>query len=173
MDNEQLMTELLESSNYNTLLDSTTEFVRTYIKKLVWDVLTHVDASIAIGDIELLTTYSSGLELSQEITGIPTAYSAIDGEIDTLTAFSEQYAHLGISEYDTLAREAILDFLNLHNGLFVSLLSRLNKYELGLAVPKQSGSFSLTSPVTGKITIIPITFSFGTVRFLLYELPLN
>jgi len=173
MDNEQLTAELLRSSNYDALPDSTTAFVRTYIKKLIWDVLTYVDASIAVNNIELVTTYSSDLELSQEITGIPAAYSAIDGDIDALTAFSEHYAHLGISEYDTLAREAILDFLNLHNGLFVSLLSKLNMYELSLAVPKQSGSFSLTSLVTGKITIIPITFSFGTIKFLLYELPLN
>ncbi len=173
MDNKRLAAELLKSSNYDALSDSTTEFVKTYIKKLVWDVLTHVDPAITIGNIELVTTYSSELELSQEITGIPAAYSAIDGEISVLTSFSEQYAHLGISEYDTLAREAILDFLNLHNGLFVSLLSKLNMYELSLAVPKQSGSFSLTSRVTGKITIIPITFSFGTIKFLLYELPLD
>ena len=85
MDNEQLTTELLKSSNYDALPASTTEFVRTYIKKLVWDVLTHVDSSITVGKIELVTTYSSELELSQEITGIPAAYSAIDGEISILT----------------------------------------------------------------------------------------
>ena len=100
MDNKRLAAELLKSSNYDALSDSTTEFVKTYIKKLVWDVLTHVDPAITIGNIELVTTYSSELELSQEITGIPAAYSAIDGEISVLTSFSEQYAHLGISEYD-------------------------------------------------------------------------
>lgn len=165
MDNEQLTEELLKASNYDAIANSTTAFVRTYIKKLVWDVVTYVDESISVNNIELVTSYSSALELSQEITGIPAAYSAIDGETSALTAFSEQYAHLGIAEYDTLAREAILDFLNLHNGLFVSLLSKLNMYELSLAVPKQSGSFSLTSKVNGKITIIPITFSFGTINF--------
>ncbi len=64
-----------------------------------------------------------------------------------------------------------MDFLNLHNGLFIVLLSKLNVCELSLNAPKNSQSISLTTEVNGKITIIPIKFSFGTVKFLLYELP--
>lgn len=171
MDNEQLVISLLSKTNYNVLPPTTTEFVKSYIQKFVSDVVMYVDATVSIGTIEFVTTYTANQELSQKITGIPSAYSAIDGEIDALVAFSEKYAHLGISEYDVLAKEAIVDFLNLHNGLFVVLLSKLNICELSLAAPKQSGSFSLTSPINGKITIVPITFSFGTVKFLLYELP--
>lgn len=171
MDNEQAVLELLSTSNYNTLPSSATDFIKTYIKKLVADVMLYVDSAITIGNIEFVNTYAANQELSQEITGIPSAYSAIDGEPSILTAFAEKYARLGITEYDILAKEAIVDFLNLHNGLFVVQLSKLNICELSLAVPKQSGSFLLTSPVSGKITMIPITFSFGTVNFLLCELP--
>lgn len=171
MDNEQLVTKLLKASNYDALSALTTKFVKTYIKKLVTDVVMYVDTVITVGNIELVTTYSAEQELSQEITGIPAAYSAIDGEPDVLTAFSEKYAGLGITEYNMLAKEAIVDFLNLHNGLFVVQLSKLNICELSLAAPKQAGSFSLTSPIKGKITIIPIAFSFGIIKFLLYELP--
>lgn len=151
-------------------VQSISEFVRIYIQKLVSDIRQYVDSEITVGTVEQLSSYYIRQELSQEITGIPSAYSAIDGEPEVLTAFSEKYARLGITEYDELAKEAIVDFLNLHNGLFVVQLSKSNICELSLSAPKQSDSFLLTSPVYGQITMIPITFSFGTVNFLLCEL---
>lgn len=151
-------------------VQSISEFVRIYIQKLVSDIRQYVDSEITVGTVEQLSSYYIRQELSQEITGIPSAYSAIDGEPEVLTAFSEKYARLGITEYDELAKEAIVDFLNLHNGLFVVQLSKSNLCELSLSAPKQSDSFLLTSPVYGQITMIPITFSFGTVNFLLCEL---
>ena len=171
MENEALVLSLLEKSNYNTLSDTMTEFVKTYIKKLVADIILYVDSSIVIEKIETVDKYTASQELSQDITGVPSAYSAIDGDENVLVIFAEKYACLGIDTYDMLAREAIVDFLNLHNGLFIVLLSKLNLCELSLNAPKQADKLDLKTEVNGKITIIPIKFSFGTVKFLLYELP--
>lgn len=171
MTNDELVLSILENSNYNDICGSMTEFVRTYIEKLVSDISLYVDSSIVVENIETVHKYTAGQELSQDITGIPSAYSAIDGEPDVLIQFAEQYAKLGIDSFDVLAKEALLDFLNLHNGLFIVLLSKLNLCELSLNAPRQTETLNITTEVNGKITIIPIRFSFGTVRFLLYELP--
>ena len=171
MTNDDLVVSILENSNYNEISSSMTEFVRSYIEKLIADISLYVDSSIVVEDIETVTKYKAGQELSQDITGVPSAYSAIDGDKDVLVHFAEQYAKLGIDTFDVLAKEAILDFLNLHNGLFRVLLSKLNLCELSLNAPKQNESLNITTEVNGKITIIPVRFSFGTVKFLLYELP--
>ena len=171
MTNDELTINILSNSNYDEISGSLTAFVKAYIEKLVEDVSLYVDSSIILGRIETVDTYRAGHELSQDITGVPSAYSAIDGDPAVLTHFAEQYAKLGIDSFDDLCKEAIVDFLNLHNGLFIVLLSKLNVCELSLNAPKNTESISLTTDVNGKITIIPIKFSFGTVKFLLYELP--
>lgn len=166
MNNEQYVDSLLSSSNYDQL--EATDFAKTYIKKLVTNIVTYVNSEIAIGKIEYVKDYSITNELSQEITGVPGAYCAIDGVEDTLAKFSEEYSKLGITEFGMLAKEALLDFLNLHNGLFVVLLSKLNICELSLNVPVQSDHKYLGDR-EDRILIIPISFQYGTVKFILGE----
>lgn len=168
MDNKKLTDTLLAASNYSSI--NATEFVQAYIEKLVFDIVTYVDDSISVGRIEILDSYVGKNELSQEITGIPSAFSSVDGSSFALTSFAEKYSHLGITEFDVLAREAIVDFLNLHNGLFVVDLSRSNICELSLTAPKQSGNYSIDNATYKSITVIPVIFSFGTIKFLLCEL---
>lgn len=170
MDNITAMNALLEKSNYKLIASESSDFVNSYIRKLIINLLTYVNNDITVGDIELVSEYHANRELSQEITGVPSAYSAIDADEQALVGFAEDYSKMGIKEYDTLAKESLLDFLNLHNGLFVVELSKMNICELMLTAPKQNGAFLMTSPVSGKITIIPVTFPYGTIKFLLCEL---
>lgn len=169
MDNKKLADKLLGSSNYPSLDKKLNSFVKTYIEKLIYDVISYVDEHIVVGTIEVLDNYRGRTELSQNITGIPSAYSSIDGTPDVLAQFAEQYSHLGIKEFDLLAKEAIIDFLNLHNGLFVVQLSSDNICELSLDVPKQNGNYNLDSAIYKSITVIPVVFTYGTVKFLLCE----
>lgn len=171
MENEELVKEILSSSNLQPLFESASDFIKAYVEKLIVDLTLYVDNELSVGEISFVSIYTMSQELSQEITGVPSAYSAIDGEKEVLAKFAEKYSKLGIEQYDDLAREVILDFLNLHNGLFVVQLSKMNICELSLTVPKKNGLRHIKSPVTGKITVIPITFSFGTINFLLCELP--
>ncbi|MCR5673995.1 MAG: hypothetical protein K6F87_09820 [Lachnospiraceae bacterium] len=169
MDNNGSYSKILESSNYLTV-PNMSEFVKTYIEKLVYNISMYVDADFTLGSIEILGDFSGKCELSQGITGIPSAYSCVDGKEDALVTFAEHYSHLGIKSFDTLAREAILDFLNLHNGLFVVMLSKNNICELSLDAPVQSGDFSLDLSHYKSITVIPVMFGYGTVKFFLCEL---
>ena len=169
MDNNRLVSRILETSNYLSL-PNMSEFVKTYIEKLVYNISMYVDPDFSLGSIDILNDYSGKCELSQAITGVPSAYSCVDGSDDTLVEFAERYSHLGIKTFDVLAREAILDFLNLHNGLFVVMLSKNNICELSLDAPKQNGHFTIDLALYKSITVIPVIFSYGTVKFYLCEL---
>ena len=169
MENNKAVSKILEASNYASLTDIS-DFVRTYIEKLVYNISMYVDQDFSLGSIEILNGFSGKIELSQGITGVPSAFSCVDGKEDALTIFAEHYSHLGIKSFDMLAREAILDFLNLHNGLFVVMLSKNNICELSLDAPKQNGNFSIDLAQYKTITVIPVMFSYGTVKFFLCEL---
>ena len=169
MDNKRSVAKILEASNYGALT-GLSDFVRTYIEKLVHNISMYVDSEFTLGNIEVLNDYSGKLELSQAITGVPSAYSCVSGKPEALTTFAEHYSHLGITSFDVLAREALLDFLNLHNGLFVVMLSKNNICELSLDAPKQNGNFSLDLATYKSITVIPVIFPYGTVKFFLCEL---
>lgn len=166
MSNEQYIDNLLSASNIDDL--EATEFAKIYIKKLVSNIVTYVNSDMTVGKIEYVKDYSIINELSQEITGIPGAYCAIDGSETALAVFAEDYSKLGITEFGMLAKEALLDFLNLHNGLFVVLLSKMNIYELSLNVPVQSDHKYLGDR-EDHILVIPISFQYGTVKFILGE----
>ena len=165
-----VMQKLMDQTNMQALKPQMSDFVSEYIKKLIIDLLTYVNEEITVGDIELVSEYYANKELSQEITGVPSAYSAMDATEDVLIRFAQDYSKMEMNEYDILVKESLLDFLNLHNGLFVVQLSKLNICELSLAAPKQNGAFLMSSPATGKITVIPVSFPYGTIRFLLCEL---
>lgn len=169
MDNNKAVSKILEASNIS-LLTNMSDFVRTYIEKLVHNISMYVDQDFSLGKIEIVAGFSGKVELSQAITGIPSAYSCVEGRDDALMTFAEHYSHLGITSFDVLAREAILDFLNLHNGLFVVMLSKNNICELSLDAPKQNGNFSLDLAQYKSITVIPVKFSYGTVKFFLCEM---
>lgn len=171
MNTDEIIEKILATSNISSLSpDVANEFIIAYIKKLVQDVVLYVDKNISVGNIEFKDVYEVEHEISQEITGLPSAYSAMDGEIRALTAFAESYSNLGVADYDELCKEVLLDFMNLHNGLFIVHLSEKNICELSLSVPKQNGHKSIKSPASGKVTIIPINFSYGTIKFLLVQL---
>ena len=169
MDNNKSYSKILEASNYLEI-NNMSDFVRTYIEKLVYNICMYVDSDFSLGSIEILNTYSGKCELSQAITGVPSAYSCVDGKEDAMAAFAENYSHLGIKSFDVLAREAILDFLNLHNGLFVVLLSKNNICELSLDAPKQNGNYLVDLAQYRSITVIPVMFKYGTVKFFLCEI---
>lgn len=168
MDNIKLVNKLLAASNIASL--NISPFTTMYIERLIYNIATYVDSSISVGEITITSEYNLENELSQNIIGIPGAYSCIDATPIVLSKFAKHYSGFEIDEFNFLAKEAIVDFLNLANGLFVVYLSKNNLYELSLEVPKQNGNHSIDNNNCKSITIIPISFSFGNINFLLCEI---
>ena len=167
MDNKYC-SKILESSNlYTSKFFS--DFVVKYTEKLVYDIYMYVDNNIGLGKIIKLDSLCGKHELSQKITGAVFVTSGIDGQDNILLEFARQYSRIAIESYDILAREAVLDFLNLHNGLFAVMQSKMNIYELSLNPPKQNGNYAFDLSEYKSITIIPVIFTYGTIKFYLCE----
>ena len=66
MTNDELVVNILENSNYDEISKHQTDFVKTYINKLVSDVAMYVDSSIVVENIQTVDKYTAGQELSQE-----------------------------------------------------------------------------------------------------------
>jgi len=170
MSNPDFINELLNNSNFYDIQSAFSDFTDLYVRKLLENIVLYVDSSVSLGDIIFTDSYKLEQEISQEIIGIPSAYSAMDGNIKVLTEFAESYSNMGITNYDSLCREALMDFMNLHNGLFIVELSNRNICELSLSVPKQNGFHRLSSSdIEGKITVVPVNFKYGTINFVLLK----
>ena len=78
MDNNKLVSRILEASNFSSIANMS-EFVKTYIEKLVHNISMYVDTDFSLGQIEIVSGFSGKVELSQAITGIPSAYSCVEG----------------------------------------------------------------------------------------------
>ena len=131
-------TELLERIPNNPNLDdlAPSDFLLKYISKLITNLEFFVNKDISIGTITKSTTYHAHHELMQKIIGLPSAYTAVDGDHKVLAEFAREYSHMDESvELNDLAKEVIVDFLNLHNGLFVVDLSNQDSIELSLEPP--------------------------------------
>ncbi|HAG69973.1 MAG TPA: hypothetical protein DCL38_08365 [Lachnospiraceae bacterium] len=146
------------------------QFVSIYIERLTENIKEHANPDMKLLPVITYDAYELSEELSQEITGYPSAFSAINGDPETLVKFAEDYARVGIDKFDDLCREALLDFLNLINGLFVVYLSQNNIFELSLNAPnRDKNSVALDSDTHGDIYAIPVEFSYGVVTFVLAE----
>ena len=56
MDNNKSYSKILETSNYLNV--DMSDFVKTYIEKLVYNICIYVDSDFSLGNIEILNTFS-------------------------------------------------------------------------------------------------------------------
>ncbi len=143
-------------------------FFLKYIVKLLNNLSLFVEPDIKLGQISINHSYAARHELMQKIIGIPSAFTGIDGDEDVLIQFAKKYSHIEITQYDVVTKDAIVDFMNLHNGLFVVDLSKEDAIELSLEPPiYEDVDFELA---LGNVATIPIQFTFGELLFFLIEL---
>ncbi len=166
MNRESLLSKIPNNPELDQLEPS--YFLLKYITKLLHNLILFVEPSVSIGKITNSTSFTGSQKFMQKIIGIPSAYTAVDGEKEALIQFAEKYSHMGITEYNDLMRDVIVDFLNLHNGLFVVDLSREDSIELSLEPPTQE--ISPSDKHLKSLARIPVTFSFGELVFSLVEL---
>lgn len=110
---------------------------------------------------EYVTTCAS----TQKVVGEYNLSSAVDMDESAAVSFASRYAGETFTEFDEYVSASMDDFLNLHNGLYVVNMSNTYSLELDL-LPPESVSSGLYSP-EGSTYLLPISYTFGTVNFLL------
>jgi len=168
MDNTKLSIKLLEGSNYY-LLNGLSDNARLYIEKLVYFITTYITNEIEVGAIETVDSIRGTDEISQDLKGSFTGRVIISGEQSVLLSLSSLTANIDISNYDFLAKESLLSFLDLLNGLYVTDLYKTSALDISLSAPKQNGNYTIDHASFGSIIVIPIILKFGTINFIFCE----
>jgi len=158
--------EVLKSNNTDAIVrlfiqteqNQHAEIFKEYIELFIRNMVRFIDSNIIIDRPYLTDSYEYANLSSQKIYGpnhIVTGISALD---TVYARFAEIYTDEIISEVNDDAKDAVGEFMNCQNGLFVSNLYHKNiHYDLE---PQQYWANGTLTPDT-QLYIVPCKLSFG------------
>ena len=88
--------------------------------------------------------------------------------METCIEFASRYVGDDFTEYDEYVEASIMDFANLHNGLFCVNESNSQNVELALE-PPQVEHIPLLE-FKHPATLMPVIYPFGTINFIFEQL---
>jgi len=102
--------------------------------------------------------------IHQEIDGRYKLFTGFAGTESGMAEFAARFAKMPVSGMDEVARDSLGEFMNIHNGLYLSKLSN-DWVELELLPPEYKSNGSLKS--VGVVYKIPFALPFGQFSFFL------
>lgn len=103
--------------------------------------------------------------IEQRISGGLSAITIIDADAPTMIEFASRFANEKLTDDDEYTHACVSEFLNLNNGLFAVNVS--NDSGLELKLEPQSYYDSLDIKSLSDACVIPVSFSFGKVDFII------
>lgn len=161
---QEKIVDLLKDFYRSTYLEENNPYLE-YISLLFNNIIRFIGEDFTPFKGTEISSYPSNFCVSQKILGKYPAYTAIDMDEATYIKFATRYAGEEFTLNDEYVEASVADFLNLHNGLFTVAMSNEQSVELSLTPPVAEHN-QILSP-SDNIFCIPITFSFGTINFLL------
>lgn len=149
---------------YNTKKIGLSDEYSDYISLLLKNLIRFIGSDFTPLKPELVSEYKSDLYASQEMCGGLDLYTAIDGDSVSFMNFAERFSNDVFENNDEFTQAAVSEFLNLHNGLFAVNMS--NEKQLEIEMKAQNIGKAEMLPIK-KAVCLPISFSFGTVNFVL------
>lgn len=138
------------------------EYFELFIKNLV----RFIDDEIRLEEAAAMDSYSYDYLVTQKIEGEHGFFGGFAAKEPVLDRFASQYAEEELIEMNELVEDALKEFLNCHNGLFLSHLSHVGiNLELHPADIKRTGVLK----TVGTLYVIPCHLSFGKVDFLVAD----
>lgn len=113
---------------------------------------------------EELSEYPTEFCVSQRIIGHYPMRLYIDMSMETCLAFASRYVGEEFTEFDEYVEASIMDFLNLHNGLFCVNESNSSDINLTLEPPQIEKEPLLI--FDEPMSMMPIIYPFGTINFI-------
>lgn len=133
-----------------------------YFALLLRNMVRFVDTNIVLEPAVRVVEEPFDVLVHQEMHGRYKIFTALAGREAELTEFARRFSRMEITTFDGLAADALGEFCNTHNGLFLSKLS--NEWvELELA-PAQCVTRN-TLKAVGVAYKIPFRLSFGDFDF--------
>jgi len=145
------MPELGESNMY-------VEYFSLFVRNLV----RFIDDHILLEGAQKVQREEFECLIHQEIDGRYKLFTGIAGAEQGMAEFAARFAKMTVSGMDEVARDSLGEFMNVHNGLYLSKLSN-DWVELELLPPEYKTSGSLKS--VGVVYKIPFALPFGQFDF--------
>jgi hypothetical protein len=150
----QALVHLPELGDAKMYVDYFALFVRNLVRFIDDHILLEQARKIYVEEFDCL--------IHQEIEGRYKFFTGVAGAESAMAEFASRFAKMAVSGMDEVARDSLGEFMNVHNGLFLSKLS--NEWvELELLPPEFKHSGSLKS--VGVAYAIPFALPFGSFHF--------
>lgn len=143
--------------------DSFAELYKEYISLFYKNVVRFIDSSIRIEHLEIIETKTYEFLVKQDIIGPKRIYTGFAGKSDVLMKFASKYADESFHSLDDYAQDALGEFLNLNNGLYLVNLSDYG-VEMSLELQSIQKNYLIES---NKVYAVPFYTSFGRFDLLI------
>ncbi len=139
------------------------QLFKAYAELFIRNIIRFVDRDVVIGKPYLAETYAYENYASQDIVGYYSFETGFSANDEVVSNFATIYAHMLIKEVDDLAKDAIGEFMNCQNGLFISnLYHRDINCNLEPQVYKTNGTIIPQK----KLFVLPCELTFGKIDIL-------
>lgn len=133
-----------------------------YFGLFVRNLVRFIDDHILLEEARKVQLEEFDCLIHQEIDGRYKIFTGFAGTELGMAEFAARFAKMTVSGMDEVARDSLGEFMNVHNGLYLSKLS--NEWvELELVPPEYKHSGSLKS--VGAVYKIPFALPFGQFNF--------
>lgn len=139
------------------------KMIHEYFELFIRNIIRFIDDDIRVGEAGETDSYPFNYLTTQNIAGEYGFFSGFAAPETVLTRFASIYAEEELDSMNVLAKDALGEFLNCQNGLFLSHLSHKGtELELLPAEVKEDGILKSVE----KLCVIPCYLSFGKIDFL-------
>lgn len=152
------------------LPDAYKEIIQEYFSLFIRNIIRFIDDEIRVDEVVGRYSYPFEYLVTQRVEGEYSFLGGFAASEQVLTGFASIYAEENLKTMSDLAKDALGEFLNCQNGLFLSHLSNKGiEMELFPAEVKSNGALN---PVNHILYVVPCHLSFGKIDFLFEaELP--
>ncbi|KNZ40715.1 hypothetical protein [Acetobacterium bakii] len=146
-----------------TLSGQQARIPRAYFELFLRNILRFIDDEIRMEAAVAVNSYPFDYLVTQGTAGEYHFFSGFAGSETVMTQFAAIYAEEALDGMNDLAKDSLGEFLNCHNGLFLSQLAHKGiELDLLLTEVKEAG---MINPV-GTLYVIPCHLSFGKIDFI-------
>jgi hypothetical protein len=165
------MFDQLKDGKANTIIDAYLNFnndtfsdlYKEYISLFYKNVVRFIDSNLRIDHVEVIESRQYDYLIKQDITGPKRIYTGFGGKTEVLVKLASEYADEAFHSLDDYAQDALGEFLNLNNGLYLVNLSD-NGVDMSLDIQSIQKNHLIES---NKVYCIPFYTSFGRIDLLI------
>lgn len=143
--------------------DSFADLYKEYITLFFKNMVRFIDSNVHINHVEVIESKQYDFIVKQDIIGAKRVYTGFGAPTDVLIKLASKYADESFHSLDDYAQDALGEFLNLNNGLYLVNLSDYG-VEMSLEIQTMQKNYLIES---NKVYAIPIHTSFGRIDLLI------